>query len=97
MRDDLAERLEALETEYEVLSARFDMLTDFLMNAIALLAEDEGRETLRIAIQGQITAARQSGRYDIMDGHNTTIFPACNLAAIGQNLPLIRPMALRIF
>ena len=62
--EELEERLEALETEHEVLSARFELLQSFLMTVIDLLAEDEDRETLRSAIELKIRSFKNTSLYD---------------------------------
>ena len=56
----LKEQLEALETEHEVLSARVELLTEFLMLAISLLAEEEKREALRNRIERSILVAKKA-------------------------------------
>ena len=57
---DIKEQLEALETEHKVLSDRVQLLTEFLMLAISLLAEDEKREAMRGRIERSIWVAKKA-------------------------------------
>jgi len=64
---DLADRIETLEREHAALSERVDVLTDFMMNTIALVAEEEDSEALRDGLIRLIATARQTGRYDTVN------------------------------
>lgn len=71
--EDLAERLENLEIEHEVLSARHELLQDFLMLAISHLAEEQDREFLRGAIEKKISLFRHTTLFDILNDHQNLL------------------------
>ena len=60
---DIEERLEALEAEVATLSAREQLLTDFLMATICLLPNQVG-QTLRKSLVQQIAIANRSVQLD---------------------------------
>ena len=61
---DIEERLEALEMEHEVLSARHELLQKFLMMVIGLLAKDQDREALRGTIEERIRLLKFTTLHD---------------------------------
>lgn len=67
--EGLTERLETLETEHEVLSARHELLQGFLMMVISRLAEEKDREFLRGAIEKKISLFSHTTLFDIVNDH----------------------------
>lgn len=58
--EELEERLSALEVEHRALSARHELLQDFLMMVISHLAEEEDCEVLRGTIEKRISLFRHT-------------------------------------